>query len=228
MYNFLSLVNDVNRSLNEVELDQTNFASATGWYNQARNSVNFAIQDINQSNFEWPWNHVTNTITLSPEVSRYPYPSDAKSVAFQTFRIKGDTSLGVVTTPLFQMDYENYLQDHSDMENRPEQYAALPKVVFRTPELAFGLAPAPDKEYELIYEYFRTPPPLVNFDDVPTIPEAFRYTITEGAMHFAYRFRGDVEMSSIAESKFKQAKKEMRALYTNRTEYLRSTMIRQY
>ena len=35
-YNFLGLVNEVNRRLNEVELTTSNFAAATGYYSTAK------------------------------------------------------------------------------------------------------------------------------------------------------------------------------------------------
>ena len=39
-YNFLGLVNEVNRRLNEVELTSSNFATAIGYYNTAKDAVN--------------------------------------------------------------------------------------------------------------------------------------------------------------------------------------------
>ena len=53
-YDFLGLVNDVNRRLNEVELTSSNFSSATGFYSQIKDSVNSSIRYINQSEFKWP------------------------------------------------------------------------------------------------------------------------------------------------------------------------------
>lgn len=58
-YNFLGLVNDVNRRLNEVELTTSNFANAVGYYAQAKDAVNSAIRHVNFDQFEWPFNHVT-------------------------------------------------------------------------------------------------------------------------------------------------------------------------
>ena len=57
-YNYLELINSVNRKLNEVELTSANFASAKGWYSQCKDSINASLRDINQSHFEWPFNHV--------------------------------------------------------------------------------------------------------------------------------------------------------------------------
>ena len=39
-YDFLGLVNDVNRCLNEVALTTANFASTTGYYSFVKESIN--------------------------------------------------------------------------------------------------------------------------------------------------------------------------------------------
>ena len=77
---FLQLVNQVNRRLNEVELTSTNFASATGFYAHAKDAVNASIRYINQSEFEWPFNHNTQTTTLTANTSRYSFPADWSDV----------------------------------------------------------------------------------------------------------------------------------------------------
>ena len=70
-YNYLSLVNDINRRLNEVELIQTNFTGATGYYSFAKDSINSAIRHIQQEAYEWPWNHVEASEVLNPSTARY-------------------------------------------------------------------------------------------------------------------------------------------------------------
>jgi hypothetical protein len=57
-YDYLGLVNDVNRRLNEVELTSSNFAAATGEYSMIKDAVNSAIRYLNQHEYEWPFNHV--------------------------------------------------------------------------------------------------------------------------------------------------------------------------
>ena len=64
-YDYLGLVNDVNRRLNEVELTSTNFATANGEYSMIKDAVNASIRFINQHEFEWPYNHVTEEETLT-------------------------------------------------------------------------------------------------------------------------------------------------------------------
>ena len=48
MYNFLGLTNDVLNKMNEVPLNEGNFADAAGFYSDAKNSVNYAIDKINR------------------------------------------------------------------------------------------------------------------------------------------------------------------------------------
>lgn len=63
-FNYLELVNDVNRRLNEVPLTSSTFANAGGYYADAKGYINASINRINREEFEWPFNHVTQTQTL--------------------------------------------------------------------------------------------------------------------------------------------------------------------
>lgn len=225
-YNFLGLVNDVNRRLNEVELTSANFSTAIGFYAHAKDAVNWAIQNLNQTEFEWPFNHVTETQVLVAGTNRYSFPSDKKTVNFETFRVERDDALGNRTSSLRRLDYEEYLQKYSDDEYNTSNTSirGLPKYVFRTPDFQYGVYPVPDKAYSLTYEYYQLPTALVDYDDVPTVPEQFRNIINEGAMSQAYLFRGNTEASEIATRNFMQGVKNMRGIMTNRYDYARSTM----
>ena len=76
-YDFLGLVNDVNRRLNEVSLTSSNFDTATGEYGMIKDAVNSSIRYINQHEYEWPYNHVTAEETMTAGVVRYAFPADA-------------------------------------------------------------------------------------------------------------------------------------------------------
>jgi hypothetical protein len=224
-YNYLQLVNDINARVNEVPLTSSNFASATGFYSDAKQAVNLALKDINLQEFEWPFNHVTKTLVLTVDQVRYPYEADCKSVAYDTFRIEADTSLNNRTVSLFPLDYEDYLQKYSDMEFKPTQYHGVPKNVFRTRELQFGVIPAPDKAYTLEYEYYSLPEELEDWDDVPTIPSTFKHVLHNGSMYYAYTFRGDGELALASLEIFNRQLKSMRKVFINRTEYARTSYI---
>ena len=224
-YDFLGLVNDINRRLNEVELDSANFASATGFYSQAKDAVNASIRYINQSEYNWPFNHVTQTTTLTANTSRYAFPADAKVLNFQTFRIKENSSLGNATTRLTEMAYEEYLDKHIAQEYSTSVGQGVPLNVVQAPDLEFILTPEPNQAYELVYEYYTFPTDLVNATDTTNIPERFRHIIVDGAMYHSYMFRSNMQATMAAKEKFDEGIKHMRSQLINRTPYVRSYMI---
>ena len=81
----------------------------------------------------------------------------------------------------------------------------------------------PDKSYNITYEYFNFPVDLSLYTDAPTIPERFKFVITDGAMYHAYMFRDNMEMWQIAFKKFEDGIKNMRKLLVNENIYLRAT-----
>lgn len=225
-YDFLGLVNDVNARLNEVQLTSSNFSSASGFYIHAKDAVNSSIRYINQSAFEWPFNHVEQDQTLTAGQIRYDYPADTKTVDMDSFRIKRNDSFGNETRKLTLMSYEDYLDNHIDAEyNTSEGVRTLPRYVFRTPDRQYGVYPSPDKAYELVYEYYTLPTDLSAATDVPTIPNQFRHIIIDGAMFYAYLFRGNTQDSGLMFEKFETGIKDMRSIYINRYEYVRDTRI---
>jgi hypothetical protein len=225
-YNYLGLVNEVNRRLNEVELTASNFATASGFYNTAKDAVNASLRHINHEEHNWPWNHVLEEETLTAGVTRYDYPTDAKVIDMNSFRIKKDESLNVSTTKLKLMDYQEYLDNYVDYEyNSGSDMQTLPRHIVRAPSQEFIILPTPDKAYELVYEYYRNPVSLELYDDVPNVPLEFKHIIVDGAMFYAYQFRADTQASQIAQGKFETGIKYMRSLYINRYDYVRSTVI---
>lgn len=226
-YDFLGLVNDINKRLNEVTLTSSNFDSAVGFYSLAKDSVNASIRYINQSQFEWPYNHVEQEEDLTAGEVRYAYPADAKTIDFDSFRIKRNSSLGNETKKLSIIDYEEYLTNYVDAEYDTSNTGirTIPRYVFRTPSQEYGVYPPPDKSYELVYEYYRLPVDLENATDVPSVPEQFRYVIVDGAMYHAYLFRGNTQDAQMQLQKFEEGIKDMRTLYINRYHYIRDTRI---
>ena len=227
-YNFLGLVNEINRRLNEVELTSSNFGTANGFYAHAKDAVNASLRYINQSEYEWPFNHVEQEDTLTAGVSRYPFPADAKVLDFDTFRIKENSTLGNATVKLSTLAYEEYLEKHVEQEYSSDTTGqGVPNRVVHTPSLEFIMTPSPDKAYVVVYEYYRIPVDLEQYDDVPDVPERFKHVITDGAMHYAYLFRGNTQDALVAKEKFEEGIKHMRSMIINRYHYVRSYMIPQ-
>ena len=225
-YNFLDLVNEVNRRLNEVELTADNFGAAVGFYAHNKDAVNSAIRDINHTHHEWPFNHTLAQEILTAGTTRYSFPSDANTIDFSTFRIPENTTLGNSTQNLNVVTYDEYVQKNIDQEYSSDtSKLGVPAYIFHAPSSEFGVVPAPDKNYAIEYEYYRIPVDLSLYSDVPNIPERFRHIIVDGAMYHAYMFRGNEQAASFAKNKYEEGLKKMRIMLVNRFEYVRATAI---
>ena len=223
-YNFLELVNAVARRLNETELTSSNFSTATGFYAQIKDAVNSSIRDVNLYHEYWPYNHNSESITLTAGVTRYPIPADAKFVDYNNFRLERDTSVDIgAARRLEQITYNEYVDTYIDQENETDTTKGAATInVFKTLDNSFGVVPMPDKAYTITYEYFNFPVDLNLFSDAPTIPERFKFVITDGAMYHAYMFRDNIEMGQVAFKKFEEGMKYMRKLLVNENVYLRA------
>ena len=62
---YLTLTNKVLARLNEVELTVSTFSSARGIQTQVKTAINESIRYINQREFNYPFNHATDSETLS-------------------------------------------------------------------------------------------------------------------------------------------------------------------
>jgi hypothetical protein len=225
-YNYLDLVNEVNRRLNEVELTSANFSSAVGFYAHNKDAVNAAIRDINHTHYEWPFNHVLAEETLTAGTIRYAFPSDANTIDFDTFRIEENTTFGNATVKLTILSYEDYLSRYIDHEYTTDSSKReVPSYVFHAPSLEYGVVPSPNNAYTVFYEYYRVPVDLSLYSDVPSIPERFRHVIIDGAMAYAYLFRSNEQSAVMSKNKFEEGIKRMRSMLVNRYSYVRSGMI---
>ena len=114
---YLSLTNTTLARLNEVQLTSSNFSNARGIQVQAQNAVNEAIRYINQREFNYPFNHATETKTLTAGVVRYSIPTSTKTIDYNTFRIVKDNDLGNDGYKLRVLDYNDYINRVVDQED---------------------------------------------------------------------------------------------------------------
>jgi len=226
-YNYLELVNDLNRRVNETELATSNFPTATGFYNTAKDAINSSIRLLNQEAFQWPFNFAEQEDTLTAGTLRYSIPANAKTIDYNTFRIKRNATFGNETVLLKTLDYEEYLGKYVDDEYNTTDTGirALPRFIVRAPGDQYIVYPSPDKAYDLVYEYYSLPVDLILHSDVPSAPEAYRHILVDGAMYYVQIFRNDNESANMSLMKFQEGIKNMRSIYINRYEYVRDTRV---
>ena len=114
---YLTLTNKVIARLNEVALTSTTFSSARGIQVQCQNAVNESIRYINQKEFQYPFNHATDTEVLTAGVVRYSVPATTKTVDYNTFRVIKDSDLGVTGGRLKILNYNDYVNNFITQED---------------------------------------------------------------------------------------------------------------
>jgi len=114
---YLSLTNTTLARLNEVQLTSSNFSNARGIQVQAQNAINESIRYINQREFNYPFNHATETKTITAGVVRYSIPTSTKTIDYNTFRIVKDNDLGNDGYKLRVLDYNDYINRVVDQED---------------------------------------------------------------------------------------------------------------
>jgi hypothetical protein len=114
---YLTLTNKVLARLNEVELTSSTFSSSRGIQTQTKTAVNEAVRYINQREFNYPFNHATDSETLVAGTFKYSIPATAKLADYDTFRIVKDSDLGTSGGKLNSMNYKEYIEDHITHED---------------------------------------------------------------------------------------------------------------
>ena len=86
--NYLTLVNSVLNELNEVELTTTTFSTSRGVQTMVKNVVNKAVNDIYNSEIEWPFLIEYKTESVSAGTQEYTLPSDFRKVDWDSFILR--------------------------------------------------------------------------------------------------------------------------------------------
>ena len=86
-------------------------------FNLLQLTVNESIRYINQREFNYPFNHATETKTLTAGVVRYSLPTSTKTVDYNTFRIVKDSDLGNSGGRLAILDYNDYVNSYITQED---------------------------------------------------------------------------------------------------------------
>ena len=227
-YDFMGLVNKICHKMNEVPLTTSNFASANGFYSDAKDSVNSAIDDINHDEFQWPFNHSLGTQVLTVDGTvRYAIPADAKAVNWNSFRVRRNDTFGNDTVFLHPKDYEFYIKYIADAEydTANESIRTVPNTVYEDLNRDIIIYPPADNAYTVDFDYYILPTPLVNPTDVPTAPVAFESVIYSGSLHYAYEFRSDIENSQKHLSAYNRKLKAWRRVYSARQRNMKDNRV---
>jgi len=212
-YTFLQLTNKVLTRLNETALTQSNFASATGFNQQAKDAVNAAIKDIIHLYQFWPFLRVAQTITTSSSTNEYSISQSLAPVDFYTMQIRKDNTATppVVQSVLTYMDYNLYMRYRFPVDAQADstQYSQPQWVTRPTSGSTIIVSPWPDRVYTIDYFIYEVPAELVNYNDTTVIPDQFIDVLINRAMYYAYMFRENIESASGIKDESKQGINQM-------------------
>lgn len=226
--NYVSLVNEVLRRVNEVQLDPAGdgFADVRNLQALAKDAVNSAVREILQVSQEWPFTLTTYTQTLTAGTGVYDFPADFSKVDWDTFYIKRLASQSNNPERLPVITYADYLRSYRSQEDitGADGYG-VPKVVYQTQETKFGITPISDDAYEIEYRYWSYPADMLQFNDICIIPERFKTVVVDGATMYLMRFRANEQGAALHQDKFEKGMDTMRRLLLDSPLYLTSTVI---
>jgi len=226
MSTFLSLTNELLRRLNEVQIDQADFANVKNVQALAKDAINSAIRQMLQDAQEWPFTLVTYEQTLVAGTNAYNFPADYSKADWDTFYIKQLTSENNTPKKLNLITYDQYLTYYRSVEDLSGETGRTdPDYVYMTQDTKFGVTPVPDASYVVEYRYWKYPADLVAYDDTAVIPDRFKHVVIDGAMMYMMLFRSNEQSATMHSQKFEDGIKMMRRLVVDQSVNVVSTII---
>jgi len=217
---FLNYTNRVLQDLNETTV--TALSSTRGVQTVAKNSVNRAINDVSNSEVEWPFTVAAGTITTVAGQAEYTKPANSKTIDFDSFTVQESAS--TAEKVLKFISFNEYLERLNESDTNPNASAqALPQYVYFTPDENIGLSPVPDAStYTARYYYYATHTDMTAAADVPVIPERFHDVIVNRARYYTHMLRSDTQFSQLALRDYDAGLNRMRVELINRKDYMRA------
>lgn len=223
---FIELTNILLRRLNEVPLDETNFAGARGLQAAAKEAVVSTIQKINKNPFQWVFTASLGSQVLTQGVNEYNWPSDFLNADWSSFQLIKDDSLNINSRDLLKINREQWYNSYRNRDtDAGTNGVAIPLFVFEGHGNKFGVSPSPDKAYTVSYRYYNKSGKLVSALDECNIPSDYDYVIVAGALYLMKMFKEDTEGMQVFKQEYKEGLSEMRNLLLNRVDTLQDTRI---
>lgn len=223
---YLNLTNRLLRKLNEVEIAEADFALSRGVQTLAKDAVRDAIAQINQAEYEWPFNAAEHTQLLEVGQTEYSWPTTYKIADWNTFQVVGNPSLDVEHKMLKFIDRDVYFKYHKDEDDKAGTSGVeCPRFSCPSHGNGYILSPSPDKQYSIKFKYYQNNVGLEFATDQTRIPSTYDNVIIDGAIYYMYMFRDNPESAGIALQVFQQGVKNMQSILINKYEGIYDTRV---
>lgn len=223
---YLSLTNKLLRKINEVEIAEADFANTRGVQTLAKDAIADAIGQINQAEYEWPFNAAQHTQVLAIGQEEYSWPEFFKVVDWNTFQIQKNDSLGVEHKMLEFMDRDVYYKKYKSADDDAGAVGIrCPEFVAPSHGNGYIVSPSPDKNYNIQFKYYMNNVGLNAHSDQTRIPNTYDNVIIDGALYYMYMFRDNPEAAGVSIQVFQQGIKNMQGIFINKYERVYDTRI---
>jgi hypothetical protein len=171
--------------------------------------IDYVVQandDIQRAYFNWKflWNPWQQTLTVD---ATYTPPSGVGMFNIDAFWMDKGTEDAI---KLQYLDYDDYRENYEPGYLDP----GFPAFVTLRPDGLVQVVPSPDSDHvgsTLDAEYWRSPVPLINNDDVSIIPPDYHEAIVCKARMMFFEFIGDTGRYMVAQADYARIFKELRS-----------------
>lgn len=211
---YMELTNRLLRRVNDVEITQSDFASARGIQAAAKDYILDTIREINSTKPNWPFNAVEHSQTLVVGTEEYAWPTNFNTAEWGSFQIQADDTIGNKFTVLKHATRDEWYSYQRDTDyDSTTDGIRMPIYVFPSHGNGFGVTPSPNEAFPIKFRYYKNPTDLSAYDDETTIPSKFDYVIMAGALAHMNLFKENLEGAALQEQKFKNGISDMVNLY---------------
>ena len=236
MATFLNLTNELLREMNEVELTSSNFGSAVGIQQHAKDSINRGYLDIVNEEPQWPFLATAESGATDPMYGNvyvetvanqrwYELKSSSSSLTndygyidwdnflLTTVGVSGESApfvaqnLRFVTTE----EWKDYFRVSENLDDADTQSYGVPSRVVRSPDARnFGLSPIPDKVYRIWFYAFDLPTELSAHGDTTVFPNIYNSVLMARARYYLHQFKENPQSSAFALEDYKRGLRLMK------------------
>ena len=234
---YLQATNELLREVNEIALTSSNFASAIGIQQHAKDCINRAYNDIVTSEPRWSFlatgesgstdpfygnvylETVAGTRWYELKESSSSLTTDYGAVDWNDFYL---TTIGVSgeTTPYtsrnlrFVMleDWKDFRREAENIDDTDSQNWGEPNVVFRSPDgRKFGLSPIPKKVYRVWFFAYDLPTALSAHGDTVVFPDVYVPVLIARARYYMHQFKENMQAAAFALDDYKKGLRQMKS-----------------
>ena len=234
---YLQATNELLREVNEIALTSSNFASAIGIQQHAKDCINRAYNDIVTSEPRWSFlatgesgstdpfygnvyvETVAGTRWYELKESSSSLTTDYGAVDWNDFYL---TTIGVSgeTTPYTSRnlrfvtleDWKDFRREAENIDDTDSQNWGEPNVVFRSPDgRKFGLSPIPKKVYRVWFFAYDLPTALNAHGDTVVFPDVYVPVLIARARYYMHQFKENMQAAAFALDDYKKGLRQMKS-----------------